>query len=296
MGPATAGRSGVAEGEAGSGDARYRTAEVARILGVSPDRVRRLVRRGHGAPLRIGRRYRFAFRDLVLLRTAQRLLRSEGIPARKVHRALHELQRQVGAGRPMSGVGIYAADGEVVVRDRDVIWHPADGQCVFPFAVAPGVRGGGDTIAPRRWGVDARRAAQSAVDWFDYGVAIEADDPDGARRAYESALQSDPDFADAYINLGRLVHDAGDARGAAKFYGEALRRNPHDAVTHFNAGVACEDLGRVAKARGHYERAVAIDPSFADAHFNLGRLLERSGDQAAALRHLLAHRRLSDRS
>lgn len=275
------------------GEERYRTTDVARILGVSPSRVRRLVHAGHCAPSRHGRAYRFEFRDLVLLRTAQGLLRSPDLPPKRVHRALRQLKKQLPANRPLSGVRIYAEGGKVVVRDGNTVWQPDSGQQVFQFAV--------DDLATRVTNVVARvqprsaaDAGESAQDWFEYGVMIEQDDPNGARQAYERALELDPELVDAYINLGRLVHEGGDPKGAATFYGEALRRSGDDAVTHYNLAVAHEDMDQLEQARFHYERALVLSPHFADAHFNLGRLLERLGEGEAALKHLLAYRRLSE--
>ncbi len=273
---------------------RYRTTDVARILGVSARRVRRLVDAGHCAPARHGRAYRFEFRDLVLLRTAQGLLGSSELPPKRVHRALRQLKKQLPENRPLSGVRIYAESGEIVVRDGDTVWQPESGQQVFQFAV--------DELADRATKVVPavrRRAAtpapnESANDWFEYGVMIEQEDPNGARQAYQRALEIDPDLVDAYINLGRLVHEGGDPRGAAGFYGEALKRNPDDAVTHYNLAVSHEDIDHFEEARRHYQRAIEINPHFADAHFNLGRLLERSGRADEALQHLIAYRRLSD--
>ena len=291
--PPAAGRGAVVPQEVGVA-ARYRTSEVARILGVSADRVRRMVRRGHCAPDRHGRAYRFAFQDLVFLRTAQRLLRGGGISPRRVHLALRQLQRQLPASTPLSGVRIHTVAGEIIVRDREAVWRPESGQQIFPFVVdgLPAL----STMATQatRLGRLVQRPVQNAGDWFDYGVMIEQEDPNGARQAYERALEQDPDFSDAYLNLGRLVHEGGDPRGAAKFYAEALRRNPYDAVTHYNLAVACEDMDRLAKARDHYEQALAVNPNFADAHFNLGRILETAGESDAALKHLLAYRRLSE--
>ena len=50
------------------------TAEVARILGVSEDRVRELARTGLARPAGRGHRYAFRFRDLVALRAARDLV------------------------------------------------------------------------------------------------------------------------------------------------------------------------------------------------------------------------------
>jgi hypothetical protein len=41
-----------------------------------------------------------------------------------------------------------------------------------------------------------------------------------------------------------------------------------------------------------YEACLADEGSCAEAHYNLARLCERAGDRAAALRHLVAYRRL----
>ena len=281
----TAGRSGASD--------RYGTVDVARILGVSAGRVRRMVYAGHCVPSRKGRAYRFAFQDLVLLRTAHGLMRSS-VPPRRVNQALRQLKKQLPANRPLSGVRIYAESGQVIVRDRDAVWQPESGQQVFHFAV--------DDLASKSSKVVVAAAArksspaptESATDWFEYGVLLEQDDPNGARKAYQRALELDSDMTDAYINLGRLVHEGGDPAAAARFYGEALRRSPEDAVTHYNVGVASEDVGDLEVARTHYQRAIEINASFADAHFNLGRLLERLGSREEALRHLLAYRRLND--
>jgi tetratricopeptide (TPR) repeat protein len=295
MSPAGNGSSAVAADMRDAvGSERYRTVDVARILGVSANRVRRMVHAGHCAPARHGRAFRFAFQDLVLLRTAHGLLRSAGISPRRVHRALRQLKKQLPAGRPLSGVRIYTDAGQIVVRDRDAVWQPESGQQVFHFAVD------GSSAAPTLiMAAAARRrgaivASESAADWFDYGVMIEHEDPNGARAAYERALELDAELVDAYINLGRLVHEGGDPRGAVRFYAEALRRGPDDAVIHYNLAVAYEDLERLGKARSHYQRALELNPRFADAHFNLGKILENAGEREEALKHLLAYRRLSD--
>lgn len=294
MNPPGNGSSVVMDGaRAAFGSERYRTADVARILGVSASRVRRMVHAGHCAPARHGRAFRFAFQDLVLLRTAHGLLRSANVSPRRVHQALRQLKKQLPAGRPLSGVRIYTDAGHIVVRDRDAVWQPESGQQMFRFS--------GEDVgtAPSAIGSAARRRTgdggnESAADWFEYGVMIESEDPNGARAAYERSLELDPGLIDAYINLGRLVHEAGDPRGAVRFYSEALRRSPDEALTHYNLAVAYEDLDRHAKARAHYERALQLNPRFGDAHFNLGKLLERAGEREEALRHLLAYRRLSD--
>src|SRR5690606_34571232 len=166
---------------------RLRTADVARVLAVPAARVRAMVRAGWCTPAREGRDLRFAFQDLVLLRTALEL-RAARVPAPRVKRALRELVRQLPADRPLSGVRIIAAGGRVVARTGRAVWQPEDGQLQFAFTVddlARRARPVRVLPAPARRGGPPRLTAN---DWFEHGLALEEDDPQGARAAYTEAV------------------------------------------------------------------------------------------------------------
>ena len=271
-----------------------RTTDVARILGVSPRRVRAMVQAGWCRPERAAGAFAFRFQDLVLLRTAHGLAEAR-VPARRVKRALSELLRQLPPERPLSGVRISAAGGRVVVRDRDSVWQPESGQLLLDFTIDELARKTAEPQAMRAARRTSRNAEESAVDWFDRAVDLEDDDPEAARAAYQHALELDPNLADAYVNLGRLAHEAGDAATAAHCYHLALARDEHDPVTHYNLALALEDLSRDTEAVAHYGRAVSLNPSFADAHYNLSQLLARLGRKAEALRHMVRYRQLVPR-
>jgi len=115
----------------------------------------------------------------------------------------------------------------------------------------------------------------------------------GAIDAYTSALALEPMHADASVNLGRILHNAGKIEAALSYYITAIAVRPGDALAVFNYGVALEDLGRTDDARAFYQRAVDLNPEEADAHYNLGRLLQRQGNEEAAARHMMAWRKLS---
>lgn len=275
----------------------FRTRDVARILSVSPIRVRTMVRAGLCRPGRHGRAFEFSFQDLVLLRAAHGLSKA-GVPPRRVKRAMYELNRELPSNRPLSGIRIFADGRRVAVREGHHAWQPESGQQLFVFDVDDlAARSRSVLPAERRSAVPAARGGpgESAGVWFDRGVSLENDDPDGARTAYQRAIEVDPDMSDAYVNLGRLLHDAGDLDEAIRCYREALERAPDDPVVHYNFALVLEDAGDMDAARMHYHEAVEIDPDFADAHFNLGRLLERIGKRSQALRHLLAYRRLTEK-
>jgi len=179
------------------------------------------------------------------------------------------------------------------VTDGDARWLPESGQGLFNFEVAELAR----KAAPlaRQAAASARRAdpEPDADEWYELGCELEVSSPEEARDAYRRAIELAPGHAEAHLNLGRLLHEAGHAAAAEAHYRLALATKPQDGTAAFNLGVALEDLGRSADAVVAYEQALASDPSCADAHYNLGCLLEKMGRRTAALRHLKTYRRLT---
>ena len=276
---------------------RFGTAEVGRILNVSPRRIRDLVHAGLCKPARQGRAYQFSFQDLVLLRAARGLLQQK-VPGRRVRRALRELIKQLPDGRPVSGVKVYADGGNVAVRYGSTAWHPASRQMVFLFEVDQLARDA-RVLAPGRTKKRSGRAVPdnptSASMWFERALLLEErHDVVGAAAAYRRSLEIDPSMADAAINLGRLVHQDGDPREAARLYHTAIEHCPEDPIAHYNLALALEDQDHRQEAVSHYQRAVGLAPDFADAHFNLSRLFERMGLHRQAVRHLLVYKKLTE--
>lgn len=265
------------------------TAEVARLVGLPEPRIRELVRRGLCRPGRRGRAYAFTFQDVVVLRAA-RSLQEARVPARRVRRALESLARELPPGRSLSGVRIYADGRQVAVCDGGAAWVPETGQTLFTFEVDGLAR---QVAALRRApaGPDPQARARAL---FEEALDLDGVDDAAAARAYRRALELDPELADAWVNLGRLLQEAGEPRGAAECAREALRRGPDDPIVHFNLALALEDTAGPEPAARHYERALALDPDFADAHFNLAGVYEKLGRERDALRHYGAYRKLRE--
>src|SRR5512133_1383081 len=102
----------------------YRAQDVARMLGLSVEEVRRFARAGFVAARRGPRNaLRFSFQDLVLLRAAAGLVRGR-VPASRVRRALRRLAAQLPEGRSLASVAVSAEGDAVVVRDGRARWHP----------------------------------------------------------------------------------------------------------------------------------------------------------------------------
>ena len=271
----------------------YATREVADLLGLSRGQVRSYVRSRFLHPERGPRgAYRFSFQDLVFLRTAKGLLAARVGP-RRVRRVLARLREQLPDGRRLAGLHITAEGGRIVVDDGSARWHPESGQILFDFDVAEIAERSATVVrhAFRRARVEAR-GGFTAEDWHQWACELEPSSPEEAAEAYRKALEIDPAHADAHVNLGRLLHEAGDVRAAEVHYRCALDARPANPAAAFDLGVALEDLGRAREAVVAYERAIRMDPRYEDAHYNAGRLYEQLGDAAAALRHLKAYRKL----
>jgi tetratricopeptide (TPR) repeat protein len=273
----------------------YTSRDVADILGMSVREVQAHGRAGYLAPDRgPGNRYRFSFQDLILLRTAKGLARA-AVPARRIRAVLRKLRNDLPRGRSLSEVRVAAAGDAIVVRDGGSAWNPESGQMVFGFAVGDLAR----TAEPfARRGAEAARKAghtRSADEWYDLGCELEATAADEARDAYRRALELNPAHADAHVNLGRLLQEAGAPQAAIEQYRAALDADGRHATAAFNLGGAMEDLGRRSEAIAAYQKAVAADPDFADAHYNLSRLYEKLGKKQAAIRHLSRYKALLER-
>lgn len=246
-----------------------------------------MARAGILSPSRGPRReYRFTFQDLVLLRSARRLIDSE-VPQRRVHRALRMLVRQLPAGRPPSEVRLTTDGRQIVAHDGETVWSPESGQLLMGFTQP--VQASTTSVEPL---LPVGLAESAAEDWYQHALGLEPVDLDGAMGAYRQALTLDAGHVGAHVQLGRLLQAAGDLPGAIGHYEAALEGNPRHATAAFNLGTALDASGHVEAAIAAYRRALGNDSSLADAHYNLSLLYQRTGHTLAALVHLKRYREM----
>lgn len=272
----------------------FGTAEVARLLGMSPRQVRRVARTGLLRPVRVSRgAYRFSFQDLVLLRAAKALA-DAAVPGKRIHRALRSLARQLPENRPLSELRLTAEGSAIVVRDGRAAWIPESGQLTLDFLVADLAT----QVAPLAHQHARRRGQEQPADakgWFDLALELESVAPAEAEDGYRRALQLDPDLTEALINLGRLLQGQGRLHEAEDLYRRARTGQPDLAVAAFNLGTVLDEQRRPQEALEAYLSAIELDPGFADAHYNLSGLYEQLGNTVAAFRHRRRYRELTGR-
>jgi tetratricopeptide (TPR) repeat protein len=265
----------------------YSVRDVERLLQLSPATTRGLIRAGFLTPERGPRReYRFSFQDLIVLRTARALLEAK-IPARRIHRSLESLRRELPESVPLSGLAISALGDHVVVRDGDTRWQAEGGQYVLGLDVT--LENGVLHVVEHK---PAPVVAVEPASGFAQALALETTDPHAAISAYSSVVAAEPDNLAAWTNWGRLLHEQGELHKSLEIYEQGVARAGADAVLLFNRGVLLEDLGDAGSALESYQRALEEDPDFADCHYNLARLYESMGKAQQAIRHLGQYRRL----
>jgi tetratricopeptide (TPR) repeat protein len=265
----------------------YSVRDVERLVHLPRSRIRSLVDAGFVSPARGPRNaWRFSFQDLIVLRTAQALSEAH-VPHQRITRSVKELRRRFPDSMPLSGLNIEAEADRVVVKEGPRRWRAESGQYLLRFEGDP--EGTSLRVLDRQ---DAEPPVD-AEDWFDRGVALETQDPEAARAAYEKAIAADPGHLKARINLGCLLHETGRLDRAAAVYRDAMQVAGDDPVLLYDLGVLLDDLGRKNEAMEAYRAALREDPRFADCHYNLALLCQRLGKPKDAIQHLAAYRRLT---
>jgi len=129
--------------------------------------------------------------------------------------------------------------------------------------------------------------AESAEEWFDRACALDEDPLTAveAQRAYERALELDPAYVSAIINLGNLYYGQERLDDARACFERAIELEPTNAKARFNLGNVLHDRSEYQAALILFRDAAALDPGFADAHFNLALTCERLAQVEVAQRH-----------
>jgi len=103
-----------------------------------------------------------------------------------------------------------------------------------------------------------------------------------AMASVQKSIELDPEYADAWNQLGNLHKSRNDLKEAATYYEKAAELNPEDVTAHNNLGFVYTQRGDVEKGMEQFQLAVRLDPNNVEAHNNLGSLFLGQGkyDQA----------------
>jgi tetratricopeptide (TPR) repeat protein len=263
----------------------YSLGDVARILRVSPRRLRywqkthlvdsglRVEEEGEGD---------FAFRDLVVLRAIVSLV-DKGIPLQRIRRNLETLRdRLPEMDDPAAALRLWDEASRRLVVRHDGRLEEAGGQLLLEFddEARPAEETVATLASPVAGASEGDGGTQDdAVAWFERGCELDAETTrwSEAIEAYETALEIDPDYADAYCNLGAVRYNQGQRAEARRAFEACLAREADHVEANFNLANVLEEDGDDRGALAHYRRALAADPFYPDLHINLALLYEKLG-------------------
>lgn len=269
----------------------YSLGDVARILKVSPRRLRywkktRLVSSQAEEAAEDG----YGFRDLVVLRAIVSMI-DRGIPLQRIRRELDTLRdRLPDLADPARALRLASEVSEQIVLRRDGRWEEIGGQLLFEFSqtAAPSESRVRSLVEPDSGaGREAIPGQADAIGWFEKGCELDVDSRQWgeAAQAYEKAIELDPDYADAYCNLGAVRYNQGQRAAARRAFEACLSRSADHVEANFNLANVLEEAGDDEQALTLYRRALAADPLYPDLHINLALLYEKLGSMRPACRH-----------
>jgi tetratricopeptide (TPR) repeat protein len=189
-------------------------------------------------------------------------------------------------GDPFALADFYASERRFEEAERE-LWSRVDAVAdsnAARFRLARVIRAAGRVReADDLLGSIARQDPSNAQPWI-VRAELEAAEkrPESAARAYEKALEIDPDSVEALTGLTSIDLQLHRADAALDRLDRQLARRPDSIALRLLAARAAAVAGRAALAQSHYRRAIESDPSRLEAYSELGALYVREGQLDAA--------------
>ena len=120
-------------------------------------------------------------------------------------------------------------------------------------------------------------------------------DIEAAGECCRRAIELQPDYCEAHVNLGHVYMSQGRYDDALAQYQAALKLNHQHAAALSGFGNVLTALGRGKEAVEYYEAAIRINPNLIETHFNLGNLKKAQKKYDESEKHYLEAIRLNPR-
>lgn len=262
--------------------------ELARMLGTSSERLASWLRAGLIKPVATvdGIRY-FDFCQVAGARSLCDLVRA-GITTARLRQSLHQLRAWLGdIEHPLAQLTTLEHGRKLVVRLESGQLAEPSGQLLFdfsspsddPFPVS--VPWAGEVHSVEQW-LELGSRAEHNGNWSEavhaYRQALMVGGPTAeacfqlagalyslgqyarSGERYRQVAELDPNFWEAWNNLGTVLSYDDQNEEAVQAYRRALRLNPQYADAHYNMADTLEDLGRADEAREHWHAYLALEP------------------------------------
>lgn len=131
----------------------------------------------------------------------------------------------------------------------------------------------------------AVRNYKPALDWLNEVLLIEGrnsnalflkgniykelQDTSNAITFIQASIDANPEYFDAYEQLGVLYASKGDSL-AVVYYKKAIELRPNEANTYYNLGVYYQEREEWNRALESYASAIQVNPKHFNSHYNMG--------------------------
>ena len=259
----------------------FSTRDASNILGIKTGRLRYWKRIGLVTPsnLRKGRRC-YGFQDLICLKTAQGLV-TQGLQATQMRNGVESLKRKFpGFDNYLANKRVYVFGSHAIIRHKDGFIEPQSGQLLFEFDLDDFAEEVEHRIKP----FESKKTAEG---WFQEGLRYDSSKETYpfALEAYQKAVELDPNFGDAYLNLGNIYYRQELFVDAERCYRLAITCDPDHAKAYYNLGNTLDELHCTQEAGDCFQKTLEKDPNFSDAQYNLAATCEKLTLWDAACTH-----------
>ncbi|MFX0035180.1 MAG: tetratricopeptide repeat protein [Candidatus Hermodarchaeota archaeon] len=103
-----------------------------------------------------------------------------------------------------------------------------------------------------------------------------------AIKAYEQALTIDPNFAEAWAELGITYKNSGDLKKALKAFEKALKLNSKVPPYWFHYGTTLSEVGKLKQAANAIQEGLKLDSSIVKAWMDLHDVYNKMGNTEKA--------------
>ena len=126
---------------------------------------------------------------------------------------------------------------------------------------------------------------KEAIDYFNISLKIEynqakthmlmgyafkqLEQDDNAINCFRNSVNVDPEFKEAFVQLGQMFHMKGDTT-AVLYYDNALKLDPSDKMTLYNKALFYQSISNWNAALEAYADLHKVDPFHSSGHYNIG--------------------------
>ena len=125
---------------------------------------------------------------------------------------------------------------------------------------------------------------ENALAWANLGaVEQQTGNADAALACFEASVRFNSELPQSWLSLGLLYSGKGDRYRALSCFARAVHEDPLDARSHNYLAIEAKNLGWVDTALAELQRAIELKADYGLAHFNLATIYLDQKPPAVAL-------------